>query len=278
MKQIVTYFAAFVLASSSAYGQATLSVNCYNSDTPFNSFAIDDNVIEYSLCGTQPAFYVAVIDPSTCSAWGTNYNGANPTHSFGNMNEGSCRQRVEYYFVFNADDSLQLAGMKYMIQNIPTGHSVIIYTPISYDYNAVNAVNTDLIQELENRWSPWVIHGSDIMILYSEQGNANSYVEETTQNNGQISFSTTICNSSLSLNKNVIDDKLLVKQDGTTFTLNPDLSIDNLQILDAMGKEVSFVKSENTIQLQTGISAGVYVFQATASGKTYRSKQLVSFE
>lgn len=278
MKQIITYFVTLMLGSSFTYGQSELAVNCYNSDTPFNSFAIDNNVIEYALCGVQPSFYVAVIDPSNCSAWGTNYNGANPAHAFGNLNEGTCRQRVEYYFVFDAADSIQLAGMLDMLQQIPTGHSVIIYTPISYNYSGVNAVNSNLIQELENRWNPSVIQGNEIMILYGQEGNASSFVEETTQNIGQVSFSTTICNSALSVTKEVIEDKLFVKQDGTTFTLNPDLQIEDIQILDAMGKAVSFVKTENTIQLQTGISAGVYLFQATASGKIYRSKQLISFE
>lgn len=276
MKQIVTYFTALLLASSTVFGQSELAVNCYNSDTPFNSFAIDNTVIEYSLCGTQPSFYVAVIDPSNCTVWGTNYNGANPTHVFGNLNEGTCRPRVEYYFVFDTGDSLQLAGMLNMLQNIPSGHLLLIYTPISYNYNAVNTVNPNLIQELENRWDPLVIQGNDIMILYGEQGNAVSFVEETTQNVGQVSFSTTICNS-LSVNSEVKDEKLFENHSGTSFTLNPALAIDELQIMDAMGKKISFVRTENTIQLPVGISAGVYTFQAMSSGKIYRSKQMISF-
>lgn len=276
MKQIVTYFAALLLTSSSAFGQSELVVNCYNSNSVYNLYSIDDQVIEYATCSFQPAFYVAVIDPSNCTAWGTNYNGANPTHAFGNMNEGNCRSRVEYYFVFDAADSLQLAGMLNMLQTIPAGHSLIVYTPVSYDYSAVHAVNPDLIQELENRWDPSVIQGNDIMVLYGEEGNTASFVEETTQNAGQISFSTTICNS-LSINTEVIEPKLVLKQNGTTFFLNPDLKIEDLQILDAAGKQVSFVKTENSIQLQAGISAGIYIFQGTASGKNYRRKQMISF-
>ncbi|MDF3025730.1 MAG: hypothetical protein K0S23_37 [Fluviicola sp.] len=278
MNQLITYFVALVLAASSSFGQSELKVDCYNSHSVYNMYSIDNQVVEYSTLGSDLAFYVAVIDPSTCTAWGTNYNGANPSHSFGNFNEsGEFRQRVEYYFVFKMDDSLQLQGMKNMLQSIPSGHSVIIYTPVSYNYSAVNAVNSNLTAELEAKWNPGVIQGNDIMILYGVVGNTSSFVEETTQNNGQITFITEICNSSLSINTEVIEDKLFVKQDGMTFTLNPDLAIDELQILDAMGKTVAFVKSENTIQLQSGISAGVYMFQATALGKTYRSKQLVSF-
>lgn len=276
MKQIVTYFSAIILTSM-AYGQSELAVNCYNSDTPFNSYAIDNVVIEYGLCGLQPSFYVGVIDPSNCMAWGTNHNGANPTHAFGNLNEGSCRQRVEYFFVFDTGDSLQLAGMVNMLQNIPSGHSIVIYTPISYNYSSVNTVNPNLIQELESRWNPSIIQGNDIMILYGEQGNAASYVEETTQNGGQVSFSKTICNTNLSINKQEIKNKLFVQQNGTTFTLNPDLKIENLQIADASGRVIPFVRDDQTIQLSEGIHAGVYLFSAEGGGKTYRSKQLISF-
>lgn len=278
MKQIVTCISVLLLAASSAFGQSTLLVDCYNSNSVYNLYSIDGDVIEYATYGNELAFYVAVIDPSTCTAWGTHYNGENSNHSFGNFNEnGTYRQRVEYFFAFSMSDSLQLAGMKNMLQSIPAGHSIVIYTPVSYDYTSVNAVNSNLILELESRWAPNIIQGNDIMVLYGEQGNANSYTEEITQNNGKVSFSATICNSSLSVNKEVVDDKLFVKQDGNVFTLNPDLKIETLQIMDAAGKTIPFTKADNNVQLPTGISSGIYVFQASASGKTYRTRQMITF-
>jgi hypothetical protein len=277
MKQIVTYFSAIVLAASSSFGQSELKVDCYNTSSIYNMYSIDDQTIEYSTLGNELAFYVAVIDPSTCTAWGTNYNGANPTHSFGNLNEnGEFRQRVEYYFAFRMDDSLQLEGMKNMLQSIPAGHSIVVYTPISYDYNAVYTVNSNLIAELVSKWNPGVIQGNNIMILYGVMGTSNSFVQDTTQNAGQVSFSTTICNP-LAVSSEVKDEKLFEGHSGTAFTLNAALAIDELEITDAMGKKVSFVRTENTIQLPAGISSGVYVFQATSGNKIYRSKQFVSF-
>jgi hypothetical protein len=277
MKQIVTYFSAIVLAASSSFGQSELKVDCYNTSSIYNMYSIDDQTIEYSTLGNELAFYVAVIDPSTCTAWGTNYNGANPTHSFGNLNEnGEFRQRVEYYFAFRMDDSLQLEGMKNMLQSIPAGHSIVVYTPISYDYNAVYTVNSNLIAELVSKWNPGVIQGNNIMILYGVMGTSNSFVQDTTQNAGQVSFSTTICNP-LEVSNEVKDEKLFEGHSGTAFTLNAALAIDELEITDAMGKKVSFVRTENTIQLPVGISSGVYVFQATSGNKIYRSKQFVSF-
>lgn len=276
MKKLITCFTSFLLTSA-FYAQSELAVNCYDSGTPFNSVSIDNEIVEYSVCGLQQSFYVAVIDPATCTAWGTNYNGANPTHAFGNLNEGSCRQRVEYYFIFDANSASQLDGMRNMLETIPAGHSIIIYTPVSYDYTVVNTSNPSLVQALESRWDPAVIQGNQIMVLYGVAGDPNSFVEETTQNQGQISFSTAICTGSLSVMEQQVEEKLVLQQNGHSFMLNPDLQILELQVLDASGKQVSFTRTENTIQLPEGTGAGVYLFQANGSGKYYRSKQLVSF-
>lgn len=280
MKKILNYsflsFFVCVLTAHSGSAQSTLAVNCYDTDTPFNSVSLDENIVEYGVIAPEPGFYVVVFDQSTCSAWGTNYNGANPDHSFGNFNEGNVRPRVEYYFFFKYSDSLQLAGMQNMLQQIPAGHAIVIYTPISYDYAAVNAVNPNLTQELKNRWNPAIIEGNQIMILFGEQGLANSYVEETTLSVQQVSFSRTICNP-LAIDESHISAKLFVKNAGRTFELNPELGIGELSVFDAMGKEIPFVQTGNTLQFSEKLCDGIYLFRGRAGGKMFQSKQLISF-
>lgn len=281
MKHIITCLIFLGGLSTSAYSQSELKINCFTStnspDVYYNAFYIDDQMIEYATCGLDQAFYVGVIDPATCSAWATNFNGSNPAHDFGNLNnDGYCRQRPESYFVFRQSDSMELEGMKNMIQQIPDGHSFFIYTPISYSYTAVNAVNPALIQELESRWLPSVIQGEDIMVLYGIQGNAQSFVSETNQTNGQISFTTAVCGS-LGLSELQSEYRLFIKQEGTKLTINPDLAVDDFRILDAAGKAISFVRTENIIELPVGIAPGVYIFQASAAGKTLHSKQLIGY-
>lgn len=260
--------------------QSQLRVNCYPNESYYNMIMIDSNLIEYATCSMDPSFYVAVIDPSTCSAWGTNYNGANPDHAFGNSNQGSCRPRVEYFFAFRMDDATELAGMTNMLQQIPNGHSIVIYTPISYNYATVNATNSNLISELENRWDPSIIQGNDIMVLYGVQGNSASYVEDITQITDQqtgdhISFTTTVCNTaSIQENEEVFD--LLVKQDGLNLILDPSVQLDELKIFNALGKEVAYKRIENVIQLQQ-IGSGIYLFQGVVEGKTMRSKQFLQY-
>lgn len=280
MKKTVRHsLLSFLLCASVAHSgnaQSTLAVNCYDTETPFNSVSLDENIVEYGLVTPEPGFYVVVFDQSSCSAWGTNYNGTNPGHSFGNFNEANGRPRVEYYFFFKYSDSIQLAGMLNMLQQIPAGHAIVIYTPISYDYAVVNAVNPNLTQELKNRWNPGVIEGNQIMILFGEQGLANSYVEETTLSAQQVSFSKTICNQ-LAIDESYISAKLFVNKAGKAFKLNPDLGISELSVFDAMGKEIPFVQTGNELQFSGELTEGIYLFRGRTKGKNFQSKQLISF-
>ena len=93
---------------------------------------------------------MAVIDPATFTAWGTRYNGANPDHFFGNVNDqGACRSRVEYYFIFRQNDPAQLDGMLDMLQNaVPDGHYVLVYTWKYLNRNLADQSNPDLFDEL----------------------------------------------------------------------------------------------------------------------------------
>lgn len=102
--------------------------NSYVDETA--EYFIDFQSVDYDGCSVNEAFHVAVIDPITLEPWGTRYNGENPTHYFGNANDnGSCRNRVEYYFIFRQNNPDQMASFTDMIENqIPDGHIVLIYT------------------------------------------------------------------------------------------------------------------------------------------------------
>ena len=264
------------VSSFQLHAQSTLAVNCYDSDTPFNSVSINDEIVEYGTVSSTPGFYVVVIDQTTCSSWGTNYNGANPTHSFGNYNETNGRPRVENYFYFQYNDSLQLAGMTNMLQQIPAGHAIVIYTPISYDYNLINTTNANLIQALASRWDPTVIEGNDIMILFGIQNDPLSYVDETTLTGGQLSYSTTICNS-LSLNEEAANEELFIGKLDHTFTLNPSLNATALEVLDATGRTIPVLFNENELLFPSNTANGIYVIRVNSKGKWLQTKQAISF-
>jgi hypothetical protein len=93
-------------------------------------YFIDFESQEYNGCGGIAAFHVAVIDPVNLIPWGSRWNGLNPDHYFGNVNDnGSCRNRVERYFIFRQNDLDQMSGFQNMIENeIPDGYIFLIYT------------------------------------------------------------------------------------------------------------------------------------------------------
>jgi hypothetical protein len=101
----------------------------------------------------RPAFIVAVIDPNTFTPWGSYWRQVvtvdgqpvviehNVDHQFGNQNTnglpGACRNRVEKYFIFPMNSASSLNGLIGMMDAIPTGHHVLIY---SWLYNQQDSV------------------------------------------------------------------------------------------------------------------------------------------
>lgn len=115
--------------------QAEITCDVYdnaNSAAEYNEtlWRINGQVAEYNLCSTLPSLHVAVIDPSNMEPWGTRFNGLNPDHNFGNINDnGACRNRVEYYFIFRQNSTAQLQAFENMLVNeVPNGHYILVYT------------------------------------------------------------------------------------------------------------------------------------------------------
>lgn len=119
----------------------------------FNSWTIDNSLIDYATCGYNPYIYVAVVDPTTLTPWKTHCpgcsNGSNndPSMNFGNLNNlGStggqgCRPRYEYYFTFDETSASSMSNFQNMIENgIPDSNYVIIYSPFTtyFDLWAIN--------------------------------------------------------------------------------------------------------------------------------------------
>lgn len=93
------------------------------------------------------SLHVSVLDPTTLIPWGTYWNGQNSTHQFGNANNGtSCRNRLEYHFVFRQNNVASLESFQNMIAQIPDGHYVIVHTTINADTTLWNSTSTPLYQ------------------------------------------------------------------------------------------------------------------------------------
>jgi hypothetical protein len=114
----------------------------------FNAWMLDGGIQDYATCGYLPGIYVGVIDPVTLQPWKTHCptgSPANndPTMNFSNVNNNcGCRNRYEFYFIFDQTDPVQLAGMQNMLENqVPDGHYIVMYTPFAtlYDQLDLNA-------------------------------------------------------------------------------------------------------------------------------------------
>lgn len=133
-----------------------LSVDVYPDVSLENAYYINGTQMDYGVCTWTPPLHVVVIDPITFEPWGTNYNGANPDHDFGNV---LCRGRVEKFFIFNQDNPAHLQSFQNMVLNeVPDGHYLLIYAPIMGYYSSWNALDS------ANMYQTFAALGSDSII------------------------------------------------------------------------------------------------------------------
>jgi len=103
---------------------------------------------DYGGCTYFASWHVAVVDPYSFEAWGTRWTDNsvtpsvtyNPDHAFGNQNDLSqCRNRVMKSFAFKQNDAAQMAGLENMLNTIPDGHHIMMYTWFYMDQNGMGA-------------------------------------------------------------------------------------------------------------------------------------------
>lgn len=226
--------------------QVTLNIECQqDSQNPYgNKISMDGTMLEYSLCSSSPAFYVTVID-TNCQAWGTSYNFINIENELGNYNNnGICRPRVEYFFVYRQTDSLELVYMDSLLNNwIPNDHVIAIWTPFYYNYDSVSAVCPQLGNTLLNKWGTNV-QSDSMIVLFGVQGISQSFSVDTLNNGVSISVTKEIClYSTLGINE---------------FTNTSKKSI--ARIVDLMGRETD--NKSNTLL--------IYIYSDGTTEKVFR--------
>lgn len=185
----------FLFLTGFTHGQSALQVRCKQllSGNLFNEIRLDNNIIEYALCGSQPAFYVAVFDTS-CTAWQTCFAGNANCKNLGNYNfEGNFRQRPEYYFAFHQNSLQNLESLDSLLNvGIPDDHAFVIYTPLSFDYAAVNALHPGLGTTLTTYFGNQLVN-AQMFVAFGVKGYPSSYISDTTIINQEIVFTSTIC-------------------------------------------------------------------------------------
>ena len=239
-------------------------------------FKVDNQIVEYAMCTTEPSLHVAIFDPVTLDAWGKRFNGQNPNHYFGNANDGSsCRNRVEYYFIFRQHDPAQMQALQNMINDsVPDGHYVLIYTTMQADYGVWPP---GMFNFFANLGSQQIVPGlpDKSFIFFTRKGDPN-FVHEVlaTQPDDQHE------KINLTLNLNGFDSRgqetsttigpavrwetLYWKQDASEANSN-DTTILRIQALDISGViqrtiDTAFTSKDSIIQLNNLIPAAQYPY------------------
>ena len=143
-------------------------------------YQIDLDVMDYAGCGITPALMVAVIDSATLEPWESNYNGENPDYDFDNLiNCANSRGRAERYFIFRQNDQAELEGFVNMMNQVPDGNHVLIYTWQFADYDGWGLVPEvfDTFTDL-GAVQVGVAQDSVPFIFYGIKGDPSSAIEE----------------------------------------------------------------------------------------------------
>lgn len=278
--RLLYFFTLMTLAAvSSGFAQTEMTVNCYPTVTPFNSYSLNGNVAEYGPTGSEPSFCVVIVDPQTCLPWQTAYNGEYTSNDFGNINQnGNGKMRSEYFFQFQQTDSLQLAGMNGLLSQIPTGYSVTVFTAAGYNYQQINQLSPALIQSLESRWDAGVIQSAYLMVLHGFEDDAASFVEDTVLQSDHISFTAIVCEGAASIDDDPIQPVIVAGADGA-FYLTGLSALSGVELVSYSGTTLPVLVEDEgeaiRVQPEARLSAGIYLLSGTTSGVRWVSRVIV---
>lgn len=150
-----------------------VTIDVFDFYSVYNSWSLDNDLVEYATCGTYPYIYVGVLDPLTLEPWKTHCPGCgngtpansndDPSMNFGNLNNyGGCRPRFEKWFMFDQADGTSMANFQNMITNgIPDSNYVIIYTPVQTLYSSWDAVSPSVYTMFQNLGFPQINNTND---------------------------------------------------------------------------------------------------------------------
>lgn len=148
-------------------------------------YAIDTDIRERNACGASPGFLIAVLDSVNLESWQTPYGGANGQNYFGQANfDNYCapnRLRPEKYFLFRANDTMQMQAMRdFLLNEIPNGNYIVAYTWQSLNYDAIWAMDSSYLKAFEQLGSTLIKQlNTGIPFIFTAQKANLASVQET---------------------------------------------------------------------------------------------------
>lgn len=162
----------------------------FNAGSPSTSqnfeirYSIDADVRERNACGPGAAFLIAVLDSLTLESWETPYGNENLQNDFGQDNKfnycGTNRTRSEKFFLFRANDSIQMQRMKeFLTQVIPDGSYIVAYSWQNINYSTIRNRDSTVLKAFESLGSNLIPGLNDHIpfIFTCKKGKINSAQE-----------------------------------------------------------------------------------------------------
>ncbi len=146
-----------------------------------NAWYINGDQQDYGIINYTPKLHVGVIDPITLESWGTRFvaTGENLGNNFGNNNDNFFR--VIKYFTFHQDDPAKLDAFQNMINNeIPDGHYILIYSPLTTRYDLWNSLDSTDMYNIFSALGSDSINGNRIntpFAFFCKKGDPSTVVE-----------------------------------------------------------------------------------------------------
>src|SRR6185436_9197120 len=80
-----------------------------------------------------------------------------------------CRSRTEKYFVFRCADTANMQSLRNMVNAIPSGYYVIIYSAFPYAYSTCDPAFNNALSDLG--FNPLTVQDSIPFIFFCQKGN-----------------------------------------------------------------------------------------------------------
>ncbi len=139
----------------------TLTMGNPSTFSQFNEigYYFNNSPIEYNGCQATPAVMVAILDSISLEPWTTCGNSFGQANNF-TLTSGTCgldaqgfiagcnRTRPENFFIFRYNDPVQMDSLNSLINKVPNGNYILMYSWFTYPYSSANPSFTSALTGL----------------------------------------------------------------------------------------------------------------------------------
>lgn len=154
-------------------------------------FYMNGNYIDGIHCTVYPELCVAIFEPNSHANWRTRFlpTGANLNNNFGNQNDNNnCMNRPMAHFNYPQISTQYLDDFEGLINLVPDGYYILIYTTFKADYAAWDIYKPGLYSVFQNLGSTVIDTGLPNLpfSFFCKKGDPSTVVEVHAQNTTEV--------------------------------------------------------------------------------------------